>query len=467
VIRAEVAVLPENDNNALAVQVRQARERLGEKFRAQAEQLQKLEQDLKELRDEHEQLESEAWHQFEALEKSRLPSAPVPVDAVLAAVRNLLTATLPKQVFNKLTEEACRMGVRAVAFEVRGKAAWGASAHGFGPQLTEQGLRSLVVPLSVDTPFRQAFEIGGHFEGNPDALKKNANVLNRLQPDSGDSILLLPIRSAGAVSAIFYADSGGRGALLPEAGLELLAEFAGAQLDRLRALSGRASATVSQDANGEAEPESGPGLASPAGAAEPPAEVAELSEASASRGETSAPSIDEPLPPAPASPLIEAGAPVVPPPTEAQAELPAARATIGFVPAPGPVPVLVMEAQTAVGVPPAPTPRAGFDVSQLSEAEQKIHKDAKRFARLLVFEIELYNKAKVAEGRKSKDLYRRMKLDIDRSRQTFEQRFGKTVGKQFDYFHDELVRTLAGNDPSLLGSGYPGPSCETPFQNPG
>jgi hypothetical protein len=50
-----------------------------------------------------------------------------------------------------------------------------------------------------------------------------------------------------------------------------------------------------------------------------------------------------------------------------------------------------------------------------------------------------------------------MKLDIDRSRRTFEQRFGKIVGKQFDYFH-ELVRTLTGNDPSLLGSGYPGPS---------
>jgi len=268
----------------------------------------------------------------------------------------------------------------------------------------------------------------------------------------------LPIRSAGAVSAIFYADSGGRGALLPEAALQLLVEFAGAQLDRLRALNGRATATVNQDVSGGAESESAPGLASPAGAAEPPAEVAEPSEAFASRGETSAPSIDEPLPPPPASPLIGAGAPVGPPPTEVQAELPAARATIGFVPAPGPVPVLVMEGQTAVDVPPAPAPRAGFDVSQLGEAEQKIHKDARRFARLLVFEIELYNKAKVAEGRMSKDLYKRMKLDIDRSRQTFEQRFGKTVGKRFDYFHDELVRTLAGNDPSLLGSGYPGPS---------
>jgi DNA replication initiation complex subunit (GINS family) len=99
-----------------------------------------------------------------------------------------------------------------------------------------------------------------------------------------------------------------------------------------------------------------------------------------------------------------------------------------------------------------------LDVPQISEAEQKLHKDARRFARLLVFEIELYNKARVAEGRQNKDLYKRMKVDIDRSRQMFEQRFGKSVGKQFDYFHDELVRTLAENDPSLLGSDYPGPS---------
>jgi DNA replication initiation complex subunit (GINS family) len=98
-------------------------------------------------------------------------------------------------------------------------------------------------------------------------------------------------------------------------------------------------------------------------------------------------------------------------------------------------------------------------MSQLSEADQKIHKDAKRFAKLLVSEIDLYNKGKVSDGRKNKDLYKRLKSDIDRSRQTFEKRFGKSVGKQFDYFHDELVRTLGGNDPSVLGSDYPGPTA--------
>jgi DNA replication initiation complex subunit (GINS family) len=112
----------------------------------------------------------------------------------------------------------------------------------------------------------------------------------------------------------------------------------------------------------------------------------------------------------------------------------------------------------AVGVPSPSAPGAGFDISQLSEGEQKLHKAARRLAKLLVSEIELYNKTQAAEGRKSKDLYTRLKHDIERSRQTFERRYGKTVGKQFDYFHDELVRTLAGNDPSLLGSDYPGPS---------
>ena len=383
-------VLPEDDINELAVQVREMRVQLGEKFRAQAKRLQRLEQGLKQLRDEHERLEAAAWDQFEALGKSNSSSPSTPLGTVLGAARNLLTATLPMQVFNKFTEEGYRMGARAVAFEVRGKAAWAVSAHGFGPQLTEQSLRSLVVPLSVDTPFRQVFEMGEHFGGTSDALKKNANVLNRLMPDSRDSILLLPIRSAGAVSAIFYADSGGSGASLPEDALKLLAEFAGAQLDRLLALRGRATAAVSKEAGGEGQPESTASF-------EPPTAAATAVERS---------DVD----------------------------------------------------QRAFGVPLAQGLEVGIDLSQLSEAERKTHKDARRLARLLVSEIELYNQTQVAEGRKSKDLYKRLKPDIERSRQTFEQRFGKTVGKQFDYFHDELVRTLAGEDPSLLGSDCPGPS---------
>ena len=77
---------------------------------------------------------------------------------------------------------------------------------------------------------------------------------------------------------------------------------------------------------------------------------------------------------------------------------------------------------------------------------------------MLVSEIELYNKSSVEEGRRNKDLFQRLKKDINRSRETYEKRFARTVAKEVDYFHEELVRTLAQNDPVLLGSGYPGPT---------
>jgi hypothetical protein len=118
----------------------------------------------------------------------------------------------------------------------------------------------------------------------------------------------------------------------------------------------------------------------------------------------------------------------------------------------------VVEAQAEVGGTLAPAPGVEAGDAQGSEAEEKLRKDARRLAKLLVFEIELYHKTEAAEGRKSKDLYKRLKRDIELSRQTFDRRFGETVGKQFDYIHDELVRTLACDDPSLLGSDYPGPS---------
>ena len=91
---------------------------------------------------------------------------------------------------------------------------------------------------------------------------------------------------------------------------------------------------------------------------------------------------------------------------------------------------------------------------------EKLHSDAKRFARLLVSEIKLYNEHHVAEGRENRDLYLRLKRDIDRSREMYEKRVSPTVSQKIDYFHDEIIRILGDNDPSTLGSDYPGPRVE-------
>ena len=86
-----------------------------------------------------------------------------------------------------------------------------------------------------------------------------------------------------------------------------------------------------------------------------------------------------------------------------------------------------------------------------SNEDAKKHDEARRFARLLVSEIKLYNESKVDQGRKNKDLYERLKEDIDRSRQMYDERIGEDVRKTSNYFYDELVRILADGDARTLG----------------
>ena len=90
----------------------------------------------------------------------------------------------------------------------------------------------------------------------------------------------------------------------------------------------------------------------------------------------------------------------------------------------------------------------------MSPEDADTHRKAQRFARLLVDEIKLYNQAKVTEGRKSKDLYDRLKEDIDKSRATFKKRYGNTVAANADYFQAELVRSLAEDDASIMGPNF-------------
>ncbi len=96
--------------------------------------------------------------------------------------------------------------------------------------------------------------------------------------------------------------------------------------------------------------------------------------------------------------------------------------------------------------------------SSASGLDLKLSRDAQGFSKLLVSEIELYNKSGVEEGRRNRDLYQRLKKGIDRSRETYEKRFANTMANRVDCFYEELVGRLAENDSALLGSDYPGPS---------
>ncbi len=87
----------------------------------------------------------------------------------------------------------------------------------------------------------------------------------------------------------------------------------------------------------------------------------------------------------------------------------------------------------------------------LSKAEDAVHDEGRRLARLLVSEIRLYYEDQVEEGRRNRDIYRRLKEDIDRSRRMYEERIDEKVSQSRDYFQEELVRILADGDEGALG----------------
>jgi hypothetical protein len=75
---------------------------------------------------------------------------------------------------------------------------------------------------------------------------------------------------------------------------------------------------------------------------------------------------------------------------------------------------------------------------------------ARRYARLLISEIKLYHQDAVEAGQRDRDLSQRLGGEIARARTLYDQRVPSHVPGASTYFRDELVRTLAGGDASLL-----------------
>jgi hypothetical protein len=261
------------------------------------------------------------------------------------------------------------------------------------------------------------------FYGSPDLQAENQSLLARLGSIQPGRVLAVPLRVRSKTAALVYADSAERGevAINVEA-IELLAQTAGLVVE-LVSLRARMSEGA-QPARQAVAPAPAPAEPVTAGAGGTRIEVPHVYR----------PSTDHSTQPE-----------NVPEPKPAPQPVPEVTPTY-FRPAPEPV---------APAPPPAPT--ASF-ASAVPDEEERAHNDARRFARLLVSEIKLYNEQKVAEGRRGGDLYDRLKEDIDRSRQMYEKRVTPSVSAKFDYFYDELVGTLAEGNAEKLGSDCPGPS---------
>ncbi|MBI3652426.1 MAG: hypothetical protein HY231_15495 [Acidobacteria bacterium] len=421
------------------------------------------------------------------------------------------------EVLNALVSRAANFAPRVVLFVVKGGNALAWAARGFDDGVGNNSIRGLSVSLQPDTALRAAISASQTCYGAADQQAENTLIFGRIGNAQPQRVLVVPLKVRGKAAAVFYADSADRGedSISVEA-IELLVHTAGlvVELVSLRARMGE----VAQPAAKPAPPPSAPAVSAPLPtptapfnapspvSTPPPAPIAP----------PPAPAVQAPPPPnffvqpteAPAPTAFQHHEPAPPqpdsrywssppasaenhvPPVEIQLTPPAPEAPSAFQTAPS-FPVVVetpsapeahaapsYEPQFVVTTPPpAPplqtpqffepvvnTPPPAAVVTPMpprptvSEDEEKLHNDARRFARLLVSEIKLYNEQKVNEGRNHKDLYDRLKDDIDRSRQMYEKRVAPSVAAKFDYFYDEMVNTLAEGDASKLGSDYPGPS---------
>ncbi len=153
-------------------------------------------------------------------------------------------------------------------------------------------------------------------------------------------------------------------------------------------------------------------------------------EAAAAAVSAAAPATAEPAyePPPPAPEPEEAAPPPPPPPRPAEA------------------------------APARPARPTGPDLTNIPAAEHDAHKKAFRFAKLLVDELQLYNKDKITEGRSKRDVYSLLQEDIDKSRLAYEKKFANTPAGKVDYFHQLMVQIVGEGDAGVLGSGFAGPS---------
>jgi hypothetical protein len=355
------------------------------------------------------------------------PPAVVAASADLSTLKASLAAIEKgaslSEVLTYLVNEVTKYSERSAMFIVKGANAIGWYARGFP---SPDAVKTINVPLSADTIFRNVSTgkraIRGHVSQTPGTGQAMARLGGGAQ-----GVMAVPLVLKDKLAAILYCDTENE-ELAADQGdsIEILVLFAGKVIDLLSGAKPAGSATtggqsadraaaIKADTDDVRARAGVPNRPVPAPAPAPP-----------------------PPPPAPAPPPMQ---------EEGASTVMFNAATFSALKQAAPPP------RPAPSAAPAPAARPGLTGANrpITPEDQKAHEEAKRFARLVVSEIKLYNESKVSEGRRHKDLYERLKEDIERGRQMYSDRVAAPVRDSTNYFYDELVRILAGGDASALG----------------
>jgi hypothetical protein len=321
---------------------------------------------------------------------------------LLTAVSAIHAGTTQKEVLRALLDNTAGYSGRAALFVIKAGAATGWQGRAFD---NNDGLKDFSLDVSGGAAARA---LQSRAAVSAAAVEMGPKFISQFGAPAEDQILLMPLHLKDKVAALVYADAGtGAGGKMDAAALELLVSATSAWLE---------VALLRKQALKEGAADAGAGEKFEAPPVQTVSSFSDPFAAHAPKHIAARPApVEEPA-------MAEAAAEVVSAPATMSAAAATAPATDAF--------------------------------AHMSPEDAEVHRKAQRFARLLMDEIKLYNQAKVAEGRKHKDLYDRLKEDIDKSRSTYQKRYGNTVAASTDYLSNELIRSLAEDDVSLLGPNF-------------
>jgi hypothetical protein len=365
---------------------------------------------------------------------------------VKAAIIEINEQKSQAEILKAFINRAASFAPRVAFFVIKGNQASGWRGRGFEGSVGDNAVQDISLSVNSDTVVGSAVKSLQTWSGGPGSHQDDHLLLNRLGEDTPQRIVSIPLTVRGRAVAVLYADSAGLDSeSINLEALETLSRVSGMAVELL-SVTRPATKRASEEASAAHTPEPQTSYQPTSDYGEPQPEFSGANTMETSYVQPEA-AIEEPS--APAGGAYEFSAVEE---ASAAPEGVADESAWGIVEPPA----------SSEPAPPSPLGRrrygqdADLPVDVSNDEERRLHNDARRFARLLISEIKLYNEQKVAEGRSEHDLYDRLREYIDRSREMYDKRVKAEVAARYDYFHGELVNTLAEGDVSKLGSNYPG-----------
>lgn len=394
------------------------------------------------------------------------PSSPRDLSELLQATQRLNQCSDQVSILECLIHGAARFSARSVVFVCRNGQAMGWEQSGFAANPHSMAIRGAVLPLSEDSVLARVVSSGEALSSDEASLADPVWKCIGIEPSARFTAVPLTVR--GRIAAILFADAGSDEDQKPlqADGLCILARMAELSLETmtLRTAQGEAQRSAPAQEQRATVPERAT-VQSPRASLAPvettavspapnvmsaPPEMAhpEAHQASAPEPPALAAEPSEPAPPA--EDCTAAVEEVADTQSGTEAE---AMAEESHDDSPeSTTESAVEQASDHQGTAEATSTPSEPEVSTPQSDEEQLHEQARRFARLLISEILLYNPDQVQEGKQQHDLADRLKEDLGRSEEMYRQRVAPHVIAETNYFHEEVVRTLADGDPAVLGS---------------